>query len=72
MNFRSRLGGILKRRRIGIAWATGVLLLVAFVAVSARHAQWRGFAELLRSAQPAWLVAAPALQVVTYMCTAAV
>ena len=72
MNFRSRLGGALKRRRIGIAWATGVALLVVFVGVAARHAQWRRFAELLRSAQPAWLAVAAALQVVTYMCAAGV
>jgi glycosyltransferase 2 family protein len=69
---RPRRGGILKRRRTGIAWATGVLLLVAFVAVAAHHTEGRRFAELLRSARPAWLGAAAALQVATYMCAAAV
>ena len=68
----SRMGGILKRRHTSVAWATGILLLVVFVAVAARHAEGRRFAELLRSAQPAWLGAAAALQVATYVCAAAV
>ena len=67
-----RLGAILKRRRTGVAWATGVLLLVVFVAVAAHHAEGRRLAELLRSARPAWLGAAAALQVATYVCAAAV
>jgi hypothetical protein len=50
-----RMSGILKRRRTGVAWTMGVLLLVVFIAVVAHHADWRRFAELLRSAQPAWL-----------------
>lgn len=49
------MSGILKRRRTGVAWMMGVLPLVVFVAVAAHHAEWRRFAELLRSAQPAWL-----------------
>ncbi len=49
-----------------------MLLLVVFVAVTARHAEGRRLAELLRSAQPAWLGVAAALQVATYMCAAAV
>jgi len=28
---------------------------VVFIAVAAHHAEWQRFAELLRSAQPAWL-----------------
>src|SRR5512144_1316778 len=51
----SRMGGIPKRRHTGVAWATGILLLVVFVAVAAHHAEGRRFAELLRSARPAWL-----------------
>jgi uncharacterized membrane protein YbhN (UPF0104 family) len=66
------MGGILKLRRAGVAWATGVLLLAVFVAVAAHHAEGRRLAELLRSAQPAWLGAAAALQVATYVCAAAV
>jgi hypothetical protein len=50
-----RMSGILKRRRTGVAWTMGVLLFVVFVAVAAHHADWRRFAEPLRSAQPAWL-----------------
>ena len=66
------MSGILKRRRTGVAWTMGVLLLVVFVVVAAHHAEWRCFAELLRSAQPAWLGAVAALQVATYVCAAAV
>ena len=66
------MGGSLKRRHTGLAWATGMLLLVAFVAVAAHHAEGRRLAELLRSARPAWLGAAAALQVATYVCAAAV
>ena len=66
------MGGILKRRHTEVAWATGMLLLVVFVAVAAHHAEGRRFAELLRSARPAWLGAAAALQVATYVCAAAV
>ncbi len=66
------MSGILKRRRTGIAWATGVLLLVAFGVVAVHHAQGRRLADLLRSAQPAWLGAAAMLQAATYVCAAAV
>ena len=51
-------GGVLKRKRIGVAWATGVFLLVVFVAVAGHHAEGRRLADLLRNAQPAWLGAA--------------
>lgn len=69
---RARSGEIPTRRRIGVAWALGGLLLVVFVAVAAHHAEGRRLAELLRSARPAWLGAAAALQVATYACAAAV
>jgi len=49
-----------------------VLLLVAFGVVAAHQAEGRRLADLLLSARPAWLGAAAALQVVTYMCAAAV
>jgi hypothetical protein len=45
---------------------------VAFGVVAAHHAEGWRLAELLRSARPAWLVAAAALQVATYVCAAAV
>jgi uncharacterized membrane protein YbhN (UPF0104 family) len=66
------LGAILKRGRTGVAWVTGVLLLVAFGVVAAHRAEGRRLAELLGSARPAWLGAAAALQVATYVCAAAV
>jgi len=66
------LGGILKRRRTVVAWATGVLLLVAVGVVVAHQAEARRFADLLLGARPAWLGAAAALQVATYVCAAAV
>jgi hypothetical protein len=65
-------GAILKRGRTGVAWTTGVLLLVAFGVVAAHHAEGRRLSELLGSARPAWLGAAAALQVATYVCAAAV
>ena len=58
--------------RSGVAWVTGVLLLVVFGVVAADHAEGRRLAELLRSTRPAWLCAAAALQVATYVCAAAV
>jgi uncharacterized membrane protein YbhN (UPF0104 family) len=63
---------MLKRKRTAVAWMLGMLLLATFIAVAAHHVEGRRFAELLRRAQPAWLGAAAALQVVTYLCAAAV
>ena len=45
---------------------------MALGVVAAHHAEGRRFAELLRNARPAWLGAAAALQVATYVCAAAV
>ena len=64
--------GILKRRRTVVAWATGVLLLVAVGVVVVQRAEARRFADLLLGARSAWLGAAAALQVATYVCAAAV
>ena len=63
---------VLKQKRTAAAWMLGMLLLATFIAVTAHHIEGRRFAELLRRAQPAWLGAAAALQVVTYLCAAAV
>jgi uncharacterized protein (TIRG00374 family) len=51
---------------------SGVLLLAVIIAIVVHFGQGRQFAELLRKAQPAWLLVALALQGGTYVCAAGV
>jgi hypothetical protein len=55
-----------------LGWLTGVLLLAVLVIVSTHVAEERELARLLRRAEPAWLLGAIVLQVLTYACAAAV
>jgi uncharacterized protein (TIRG00374 family) len=55
-----------------LGWLSGVLLLAAVVVVATHLAEERALARLLREAQPLWLLLAVALQVLTYVCAAAV
>ncbi|HVN31826.1 MAG TPA: lysylphosphatidylglycerol synthase transmembrane domain-containing protein [Thermoanaerobaculaceae bacterium] len=57
-------------RRLG--WVTGVLLLGAVVLVVTHLGEERELVRLIHEAQPLWLLAAVALQVLTYVCAAAV
>jgi uncharacterized protein (TIRG00374 family) len=59
-------------RRARLAWVTGVLLLLAMVLVVTHRAEEEEIAQLLRRAQPAWLLVAAALQALTYVSAAAV
>lgn len=59
-------------RRGRLAWVTGVLLLLVIVLVVTHRAEEEAIAQLLRRAQPAWLLAAAALQALTYLAAAAV
>ena len=54
------------------AWVSGGLLLLAVVLVATHVAEERALAQLLGEAHPAWLLAAAALQFLTYVCAAAV
>jgi uncharacterized protein (TIRG00374 family) len=53
-------------------WITGALLLAAVVLVATHTAEERELARLVHEAQPLWLLAAAALQGLTYVCAAAV
>jgi len=57
-------------RRLG--WVTGVLLLGAVVLVVTHLGEERELVRLVHQAQPLWLLAAVALQALTYVCAAAV
>lgn len=50
----------------------GVLLIGALLAASSHVVEFERFAQLLRDAQPQWLLAALALQIATYLLVAAV
>jgi uncharacterized protein (TIRG00374 family) len=58
--------------RLELSWLTGLLILAAVMLVVSRRTEIEHFAELARSAQPLWLVGGLALQVMTYLCAAAV
>jgi uncharacterized membrane protein YbhN (UPF0104 family) len=58
------------RGRFG--WLGGALLLAAVVIVATHLAEERALARLLGEARPPWLLAAVALQGLTYVCAAAV
>jgi uncharacterized membrane protein YbhN (UPF0104 family) len=53
-------------------WLSGLFLLLALVLVVTHLSEERRLAELLRRTEPAWLLAAAALQLGTYVCAAGV
>jgi len=55
-----------------VGWLTGALLLAVVVLVVTHVAEEHELARLFREAQPVWLLAAGALQALTYVCAAAV
>jgi uncharacterized membrane protein YbhN (UPF0104 family) len=55
-----------------VGWLTGALLLALVVLVVTRMAEEQELARLLAEARPRWLLAAAALQALTYVCAAAV
>jgi uncharacterized protein (TIRG00374 family) len=58
--------------RLSLSWLFGLLVLAAVVLVASKFTEIKRFAEIARAAQPAWLLAALALQVLTYFCAAGV
>ena len=54
------------------SWLFGLLALAAVVLVASRFTEIEHFVEIARAAQPAWLLAAVALQALTYLCAAGV
>jgi uncharacterized membrane protein YbhN (UPF0104 family) len=54
------------------AWVSGGLLLLVVVLLATHVAEERALAQLLREAHPGWLLAAACLQLLTYVCAAAV
>lgn len=54
------------------SWLTGLMLLVGLIALVTHRGELEHFAELLRHAEPAWLLLAVALQTATYASTAGV
>jgi hypothetical protein len=63
-----------RRSRVAtrLGWLTGVLLLAAVVLVATHMTEERQLAQLLREADPLWLLGAGLLQVLTYVCAAGV
>jgi P-type Mg2+ transporter len=55
-----------------VPWVLGAALLAALIAAVLQFAEEREFAQLVESAQPAWLVVAAALQAATYIAQAEV
>ena len=55
-----------------LGWLAGVLLIGGVLLAVSHRAEEREIARLLREAQPAWLLAAAALQAATYACAAGV
>jgi glycosyltransferase 2 family protein len=60
------------RWRISLSWLSGLLVLAGVILVASRLTELERFAALADSAQPVWLLAAFALQSITYVCAAAV
>ncbi len=56
----------------GLSWLFGLLALAAVVLVASRFTEIERFVAIARAAQPAWLLAAVALQALTYLCAAGV
>jgi hypothetical protein len=55
-----------------LGWIAGALLFAALLLLVTHRSEEREIARLLREARPAWLLAAAALQIGTYVCAAAV
>ena len=63
------LGGRPKRPRLDTTrFIVGVIFLAAVVAIVSHLGEARGFAEMVRRAQPAWLLLGAGLQAATYLC----
>ncbi len=60
------------RRRLGLGWLSGAVLLAALGVLVTHLGEGQRFAALARSARPAWLAVAALLQAGTYLCAAAV
>lgn len=58
------------RRRLWLAWVSGLLLLATVGVVVAQRGEGIEFAELVRRSRPGWLLLAVVLQVGTYACAA--
>ncbi len=58
--------------RLGLSWLTGLLIFAAVVLVATRFTEIEHFADLLRQAEPNWLILAFILQCLTYVAAAAV
>jgi uncharacterized protein (TIRG00374 family) len=52
-------------------WALALILVTAIVGLALHFGEIQHFAELLKRARPAWLLAAAGLQALTYLCVAA-
>lgn len=61
-----------RRRGVALRWLPGALVLAVLAVMAIRAVEWQHFSDLLRGAQPAWLLAAAALQIGTYVCAAGV
>lgn len=59
-------------RSAAARWLPGALLLGLLLIVALRSVEWRHFAEIVRRAEPVWLLAALPLQLSTYLCAAGV
>lgn len=55
-----------------LSWLPGLLLLAVLIGVVQRRGQEQQFAQLLRRAEPAWILVAALLQAATYLCAAGV
>ena len=58
--------------RRSLTWLSGILVLALVVLVAVKFSELERFAEIARSAQPIWLLAAFMLQALTYVCAAGV
>jgi glycosyltransferase 2 family protein len=61
------------RRRLQslLRWLPGTLILAGLAVVALRKVEWTHFSEIVKRAEPAWLVAAVLMQLGTYLCAAA-
>jgi uncharacterized membrane protein YbhN (UPF0104 family) len=60
------------RRSAALRWLPGTILLAALLVLALRAVEWERFSELIRDAEPVWLLVAVCLQLGTYVCAAAV
>jgi glycosyltransferase 2 family protein len=59
------------RRSAALRWLPGTIILATLLVFALRAVDWQRFAELLRNAEPAWLLVGVLLQLGTYLCAAA-